>query len=74
MADHPPLEHGRAHHWAVASCGGEHCWHPHLVLYDREGNVIADAVINADSIDTLCNGLHEAADQIAEAHFKRRRR
>jgi hypothetical protein len=58
-------QHPRAYCIQVMSCGGPECEHPHLVLFDRDGNIIADAVIARDDIDWLAERLHEAADRIA---------
>ncbi len=39
----------------VWTCGDPKCGHPHLILYDSEGVVIAEAVMPDQSIEKLKN-------------------
>jgi len=64
MKTTPMPVHPRAHSWRVMTCGGEDCRHPHLVLFDEHDQIIADAVIDRDAIDRLCNGLWATVAEI----------
>jgi len=54
----------RAFRWQVAVCGSPTCRHPHLCFLDEQGALIADAVIDRDSIDHLADVLRKAVAEI----------